>query len=54
MSRHHTTVKSLARRLRPTPTDFAAAAALNDPGLLVRAQAAQQKQQRAATSPSAA
>jgi hypothetical protein len=38
---HHRTVTSLARRLRPTSADFAGAAALQDPSLLLQLQAAQ-------------
>jgi hypothetical protein len=40
MSRYRTTLISLARRLLPTPADFAAAAALHDPGLLLQLQVA--------------
>jgi hypothetical protein len=48
MSRHHPTLISLARRLRPTAADFAAAAALHDPGLLLQLQAAQPDRERPA------
>ena len=41
MSRNHRTVTSLARRLRPTAADFAAAAAVHDPSYLLRLQAGQ-------------
>ena len=41
MSRHHPTITSLARRLRPASEDFAAAAALHDPSLLLQLQATQ-------------
>jgi hypothetical protein len=41
VSRRHPTLKSLARHLRPTAADFAAAGALHDPSLLLQAQAAQ-------------
>jgi hypothetical protein len=40
MSRHHTTLSSLVRRLRPSPQRFAAAAALQDPNLLLQYRAA--------------
>ena len=36
MVREHTTLKSLVRRLRPTPETFAAAAAVYDPGPLLQ------------------
>jgi hypothetical protein len=36
MARHHTTLSSLVRRLRPSPERFAAAAALQDPNLLLQ------------------
>jgi hypothetical protein len=36
----HPTLTSLARRLRPTAADFAAAAALQDPSMLLQLQAA--------------
>jgi hypothetical protein len=40
MARHHTTLSSLVRRLRPSPERFAAAAALQDPNLLLQYRAA--------------
>jgi Na+/H+ antiporter NhaA len=39
MARQHPTLTSFARRLRPDPERFAAAAALQDPSLLLRARA---------------
>jgi hypothetical protein len=39
MTRQHPTVRTLLRRLRPAPERFAAAAALQDPSLLMQAQA---------------
>jgi hypothetical protein len=41
MSRHHLTPSNVARHLRPSPERFAAAAALQDPSLMLRLQAAQ-------------
>jgi hypothetical protein len=35
MTRHHPAFTRLARRLRPSPERFAAAAAVYDPGLLL-------------------
>jgi len=40
MSRLHHTLTSLARRLRPTSANFAAAAAVHDPSLLMQLEAA--------------
>jgi Na+/H+ antiporter NhaA len=40
MARHHTQLSSLVRRLYPSPERFAAAAALQDPNLLLQYQAA--------------
>ena len=40
MTRQHTTPRRLVRRLRPSPERFAAAAAVQDPGLLLQLQAA--------------
>jgi hypothetical protein len=40
MTREHATPKSLVRRLRPAPERLAAAAAVYDPSLLLRLQAA--------------
>jgi hypothetical protein len=40
MTRQHPTPSRLIRRLRPSPERFAAAAAVQDPGLLLRLQAA--------------
>jgi hypothetical protein len=37
---HNQTLTSIARRLRPAPERFAAAAAVQDPSLLMQAQAA--------------
>jgi hypothetical protein len=42
MTRQHTTYRRLARRLRPAPERFAAAAALQSPGLLLQLQAAEE------------
>jgi hypothetical protein len=39
MTREHLTPSSLLRRLGPSPESLAAAAALHDPGLLLRLQA---------------
>jgi hypothetical protein len=36
MARHHTKLSSLVRRQRPSPERFAAAAALQDPNLLLQ------------------
>ena len=41
MTRQHTTPRRLVRRLRPSPERFAAAAAAQDPGLLLQLQAAE-------------
>lgn len=46
MARQHPTLTNLVRRLRPTSVDFAAAAALYDPTLLLPLQAAQQREER--------
>jgi hypothetical protein len=56
MTRQHPTAKNLLRRLRPAPERFAAAAALQDPSLLMQAQAARPRRSSrpAATSPCAA
>ena len=40
MTRQHPTPRRLVRRLRPAPERFAAAAALQNPGLLLQLQAA--------------
>jgi hypothetical protein len=40
MTRQHNTPRRLVRRLRPSPERFAAAAAAQDPGLMLRLQAA--------------
>jgi hypothetical protein len=40
MTRQHQTPRRLVRRLRPAPERFAAAAALQNPGLLLQLQAA--------------
>jgi hypothetical protein len=40
MTRQHATHSSVVRRLRPAPERFAAAAALQNPGLLLQLQAA--------------
>jgi hypothetical protein len=37
------TIRSIARRLRPSPTSFAAAAAAHDPGLLLAVEAARRR-----------
>ena len=50
MTRKHTT-RSLIRRLRPSPERFAAAAALQDPNLLLQLRAAQSNGERPATTP---
>jgi hypothetical protein len=41
MSRPHATLATLISRLRPTAIDFAAAAALHDPNLLLQLRVAQ-------------
>jgi hypothetical protein len=51
MSRQHPTLSSLAHRLRPTSADFAAAAALHDPSLLLQLQAAQSHDEPPITPP---
>jgi hypothetical protein len=46
MTRTHATLSSLVRRLRPSPERFAAAAALQDPSLLLRYRAAHVHEER--------
>jgi hypothetical protein len=46
MARQHTARSSLLRRLRPSPDRFAAAAALQDPNLLLQLRAAQSRGER--------
>jgi hypothetical protein len=52
MTRQHTTYRRLARRLRPAPERFAAAAALQSPGLLLQLQAADEHAEEDPTDPS--
>jgi len=50
MTRHqHATVRSVVRRLRPSPASLAWAAAIYDPGLLLQLQATQRGQTITAT-----
>ena len=46
MSRPHATLATLISHLRPTATDFAAAAALHDPSLLLALRAAHRHDER--------
>jgi hypothetical protein len=46
MSRHHPRLTSFARRLRPTPLDFAAAASLQDLRLLLLVQVTRPRRER--------
>jgi hypothetical protein len=46
MARHNTQLSSIVRRLRPSPQRFAAAAALQDPNLLLQYQATRVQEQR--------
>jgi hypothetical protein len=46
MARQNTTARSLVRRLRPSAERFAAAAALQDPNLLLQLQAARSHDER--------
>jgi hypothetical protein len=50
MTRQHPTPRRLVRRLRPAPERFAAAAALQNPGLLLQLQAADEPSGLAPTS----
>jgi hypothetical protein len=56
MTRQHTTyrrlARRLARRLRPAPERFAAAAALQSPGLLLQLQAADEHAEEDPSNPS--
>jgi hypothetical protein len=51
MTRQHATRSSIVRRLRPAPERFAAAAALQNPGLLLQLQAAQSDRDRPTNPP---
>jgi hypothetical protein len=51
MTRQHPTRSSIARRLPLSPDRFAAAAALQDPNLLLQLQAAQSHGERATNPP---
>jgi hypothetical protein len=46
MARQHSSASSVVRRLRPSPERFAAAAALQDPNLLLQLQAARSHRER--------
>jgi hypothetical protein len=51
MTRQHATRSSIVRRLQPAPERFAAAAALQSPGLLLQLQAARSDADRPTNSP---
>jgi hypothetical protein len=51
MTRKHETRSSIVRRLRPSPDRFAAAAALQDPNLLLQLRAARSHGERPANPP---
>jgi len=53
MTRQHPTLSSVVRRLRPSPERFAAAAALQDPTLLMQLQAARSRDERPTSPPQA-
>jgi Na+/H+ antiporter NhaA len=52
MTRQHTTPRHLVRRLRPAPERFAAAAALQNPGLLLQLQASDEHAEEEPSGPS--